>query len=249
MKIKSKTTIGEIVADDYRTAAIFSKYHIDFCCKGYRTIGEVCRNRDIEESVLIEHIEASKNSSANQSFDYKTWPAETITDYITKTHHRYVAEKAPIILQYLNKLCGIHGAVHPELHEIFTIFSKAVLDLTAHMKKEELVVFPFIQQMRKAQKEGNHLETPPFVSIENPIAILKQEHETEGERFIRIAALTNNYVPPNESCSTYKAAFLLLQEFEKDLRKHMHLENNILFPKVIEMEKSFESARLNFTQI
>lgn len=242
MKITSKTTIGEIVADDYRTAAIFTKYHIDFCCKGYRTIGEVCRNRDIEESILIEHIEASKNSSANQSFDYKTWPAETITDYITKTHHRYVTEKAPIILQYLNKLCGVHGAVHPELHEIFTIFSKAVLDLTAHMKKEELVVFPFILQMRKAQKEGNPLEIPPFVSIENPIAILKQEHKTEGERFIRIAALTNNFVPPNESCATYKAAFLLLQEFEKDLRKHMHLENNILFPKVIEMEKSFEKV-------
>ncbi|WP_281233134.1 iron-sulfur cluster repair di-iron protein [Flavobacterium gelatinilyticum] len=245
MKLTSKTTIGEIVADDFRTAAIFTKYHIDFCCKGHRTIEEVCKKRDIEQTLLIEHIEAAKKSSANQSFDYKTWSVDMITDYITKTHHRYIEEKSPIILQYLNKLCGVHGAIHPELHEIHTIFSKAALDLAAHMKKEELVVFPYIQKMKRAQSKGLYIETPQFGSIKNPIASLKQDHETEGERFRRIAALTNNYTPPAESCNTYKAAFVLLGEFEKDLRKHIHMENNILFPKAIELEKSFEQVTYN----
>ncbi|MBO9584293.1 MAG: iron-sulfur cluster repair di-iron protein [Flavobacterium sp.] len=240
MKLTSKTTIGEIVADDFRTAAIFTKLHIDFCCKGHRTIEEVCRKRDIEESVLIEHIQKARSSSANQSFDYKSWTADMIADYIAKTHHKYVEEKSPIILQYLDKLCGVHGAIHPELHEIHIIFSKSILDLTAHMKREELVIFPFIKKMKIAHSKGTELETPPFLSIENPISTLKDDHITERERFKRIAALTNNYTPPIESCNTYKAAFAMLEEFDKDLKKHIHLENNILFPKAIELEKTFE---------
>ncbi len=242
MKLTSKTTIGEIVADDFKTAAVFTKFHIDFCCKGHRTIEEVCRKRDIDESVLIEHIEKAKKNSANQSFDYKSWSVDMITDYIIKIHHRYVEEKSPVILQYLNKLCGVYGAIHPELHEIHTIFSKSFLDLTAHIKREELVVFPFIKKMKIAHSQGTELETPPFLSIENPISTLKDDHITEGERFKRIAALTNNYSPPTNSCHTYKATFGMLEEFDKDLKKHIHLENNILFPKAIELEKTCEKC-------
>lgn len=242
MKLSNKSTIGEIVADDFRTAAVFTKYHIDFCCKGYRTIEEVCKKRDIDEIVLIEYIRDAKRNTANQSFDYKTWSVDVIAEYLTKTHHRYIEEKAPIIIQYLTKLAGVHGSIHPELHEIHTIFSKSFLDLTAHMKREEMVVFPFIIKMKNAQNKGTDLDTPPFLSIENPITTLKEDHETESERFRRIAALTNNYTPPTESCNTYKVAFAMLEEFEKDLRKHIHLENNILFPKVIELEKSFEKV-------
>lgn len=242
MNLTNKSTIGEIVADDFRTAAVFTKYYIDFCCKGYRTIEEVCRKRDIDENVLIEYIRDAKKSTVNQSFDYKTWPVDIIADYLTKTHHRYIKEKAPVILQYLNKLCGVHGAIHPELHEINTIFSKSFLDLIAHMKREEMVVFPFIIKMQDAKSTGVYLDTPPFLSIENPITTLKEDHETESERFRRIAALTNNYTPPTESCNTYKVAFAMLEDFEKDLRKHIHLENNILFPKVIELEKTFEKV-------
>ncbi len=242
MKLTNKSTIGEIVADDFRTAAVFTKYHIDFCCKGFRTIEEVCKKRDIDETVLIEYILDAKKNTANQSFDYKTWPVDVITDYLTKTHHRYINEKAPIIIQYLTKLAGVHGAIHPELHEIHTIFSKSFLDLKAHLNREETVVFPFIIKMKNAQSKGTDLDIPPFLSIENPIATLKEDHEVESERFRRIAALTNNYTPPTESCNTYKVAFAMLEEFEKDLRKHIHLENNILFPKVIELEKTFEKV-------
>ncbi|PBJ10097.1 iron-sulfur cluster repair di-iron protein [Flavobacterium sp. ACN6] len=242
MKLTNKTTIGEIAADDFRTTAVFSKYHIDFCCKGYRTIEEVCKKRDIDENILMEHIEKARTSSANQSFDFKTWPVDMIADYVTKTHHKYVEEKSPIILQYLNKLCGIHGAVHPELHEIHIIFSKSIMDLTAHMKREELVLFPFIKKMRSAQSKGTSFETPAFFSIENPITTLKEDYITEGERFRRIASLTNNYKPPIDSCVTYKTVFTMLEEFDKDLKKHIQIENNILFPKAIELEKTFEKV-------
>lgn len=115
MTTTNPTTIGEIVANDFRTAAIFSKYNIDFCCKGHRTLEEVCKKRNIEEYLLVEELDRAKNNSANQTFDYKSWPLDLLTDYIEKTHHRYVEEKTPVLRRFLNKLCSVHGEVHPEL--------------------------------------------------------------------------------------------------------------------------------------
>lgn len=242
MKITSKTTIGEIVADDFRTAVIFTKYHIDFCCKGHRTIEEVCKKRDIEENLLIHHIEVAKNNVENQSFDYKSWPIDLLTDYIIKTHHRYIKEKAPVLEEYLNKLCAVHGHLHPELFEIKTLFTDSISDLDFHMEKEERTLFPFIIQMKRAFSKGLNLETPPFGSVENQIILLKEEHNTEGNRFKKIAALSNKYTPPADACTTYKVTYGMLDEFEKNLHKHIHMENNILFPKAISLEKNFEKV-------
>ena len=242
MEITPKNTIGEIVADDFRTAATFSKYSIDFCCKGHRTIEEVCKKRAIDEELLIAEIERTRTSEANQSFDYKTWPLDLLTDYIEKTHHRYVKEKTPVIFQFLNKLCNVHGERHPELFDINSLFSASAADLSAHMRKEEVILFPFIRKMKMAQIKGDFLEMPHFGTIENPIAMMKQEHNTEGDRFKKIAALTNNYSPPADACNTYKVTFAMLEEFENDLHKHIHMENNILFPKAISLEKKFEKV-------
>lgn len=242
MKITSKTTIGEIAANDFRTAAIFTKYNIDFCCKGHRTIEEVCRKRDIPEALLIEKLEESRTQNANQSFDYKSWPLDLLTDYIIKTHHRYIKEKTPVLLEYLNKLCNVHGENFPELFEVYKIFKASSLDLEEHMEKEERVLFPFIIQMKRAQSKGFSLETTPFGSIENQVIIMKEEHNLEGQRFRKIAALTNNYIPHTEACNTYKAAFSMLEDFEINLHKHIHMENNILFPKAIMLEKNFEQV-------
>ncbi|MBS7253564.1 iron-sulfur cluster repair di-iron protein [Flavobacterium branchiicola] len=240
MKITSKTTIGEIVADDFRTAVIFTKYHIDFCCKGHRTIEEVCKKRDIDEAILIKHIETAKNGTENQSFDYKSWSVDLLTDYIIKTHHRYIKEKTPVLEEYLNKLCTVHGDNHPELYEIKALFLDAASDLDTHMDKEERTMFPFIIQMKRAHSKGLFLETPPFGSLENQVLMMKEEHNAEGQRFKRIATLSNNYTPPTDSCATYKVTFGMLDEFEKNLHKHIHMENNILFPKAISLEKNVE---------
>lgn len=242
MKTTNNTTIGEIVANDFRTAAIFSKYNIDFCCKGHRTLQEVCKKRDIEEYLLIEELDRAQNNSANQSFDYKSWPLDLLTDYIEKTHHRYIEEKTPVLRRFLNKLCSVHGKAHPELFEINTIFNDSASDLTAHIKKEEQNLFPFIKKIKVAQTKGLFLEMPHFGTIENQVVLMKEEHETEGQRFKKIATLTNNYTPPADACNTYKVTFAMLEEFERDLRKHIHMENNILFPKAIALEKNFDKV-------
>lgn len=242
MKTTSTSTIGEIVANDFRTAAVFTKYNIDFCCKGHRTIEEVCKKRDIAENDLIEKIEAAKTQNANQSFDYNSWPLDLLTDYIVKTFHKYTEEKTPVILQFLNKLCTVHGASHPELHEINSIFKASAHDLEHHMKKEELELFPFIIQMKKAHHKGLSLETPLFGSIENQVLLMKEEHLTEGQRFKKINTISQNYTPPSDACNTYKVTFSMLNEFENTLHKHIHMENNILFPKAIALEKNFEKV-------
>lgn len=238
MKTTNKTTIGEIAADDFRTAAIFSKYSIDFCYKGHRTLKEACKKRGIEESLLIEELDRATNNSANQSFDYKSWSSDLLADYIEKTHHRYVAEKTPVLRKLLNELCTLHGETYPDLFEINTLFTESALDLSANMRKKEQILFPFIKKINEAHAKGLFLEIAHFGTLENQILLIKEEHDTVGQRFKKIAALTENYTAPADTCNTYKVTFAMLKEFGRDLQKHIHLENNILFPKSVALEKA-----------
>ena len=236
----SKKQIGQFVADDFRTAAIFSRYVIDFCCKGDRTIEEVCKKNDIETDELLGKLYEVSMISTNQSIDYKSWPLDLLIDYIEKKHHRYVEEKIPVILQFLNKLCKVHGERHPELHKINELFTASAGELSAHMKKEELILFPFIKKMTTAKLQNSAIQSPQFGTVENPITMMKHEHDNEGERFRHIAKLTDNYTPPSDACNTYKVTYAMLDEFEKDLHLHIHLENNILFPEAIKLELQFD---------
>lgn len=235
MTIENKS-VGEIVAEDYRTAQIFKDHGIDFCCKGDRSIQEVCEAHNIAPEVLLEEIEKLKHQSTQGNNDYQSWPLDLLADYIQKKHHRYVDEKIPEINAYLEKLCRVHGNRHPELIEIAEQFKISGGELTVHMKKEEFILFPFIRKMvntASAESLGN----PQFGSVENPIEMMKHDHDGEGERFRKISALSDGYTPPADGCGTYRVTYALLKEFEEDLHLHIHLENNILFPKSIELEK------------
>ena len=233
---KIKKQIGEWVAEDFRTAAVFSKYKIDFCCNGNRTITEACAKKAVNSDALLLELEQVTNTTNNETIDYKSWPLDLLIDYIEKKHHRYVSEKIPVLKQFLYKLCKVHGERHPELITINELFTASAGELTMHMKKEELILFPFVKKLVKANIEGNVVKTPQFETVENPIAGMMKEHDNEGARFREIAKLTNDYTPPSDACNTYKVTFAMLEEFEKDLHLHIHLENNILFPKAIILE-------------
>ncbi len=236
--LKNKT-IGSFVAQDYRTAAVFSKYRIDFCCKGNRTVDEVCEKQNIDADVLLQNIQEVIQSENNGSIDFNSWPLDLLADYIEKTHHRYVEDKTQTLLAFLDKLCKVHGANHPELFKINELFIGCAGELSQHMKKEELILFPFVKRMTKTKESDGILSQPSFGSVSNPIAMMMHEHDNEGERFREIAALTDHYTPPADACTTYKVTFAMLKEFEEDLHKHIHLENNILFPKAVLLEKDF----------
>lgn len=230
--------IGNIVAEDFRTAAIFKRHGIDFCCKGGRTIEEACHNKKLDPERIYEELDALPGNE-EASIDFSSWPPDLLADYIEKTHHRYVEEKIPVLQTFLDKLCKVHGERHPELFEINTLFNESAQDLAAHMKKEEFILFPFIRNMMNAKLSGTALPHPPFGTVENPVNMMQHEHTVEGERFRKIAEITDEYLPPADACNTYKVAFAMLQDFENDLHKHIHLENNILFPQAIQLEKEF----------
>lgn len=236
MNTLEQLTVGEYVANDFRTAALFSKYGIDFCCKGNRTLEEVCAKKDINPEDLQKEIQTVLETKNDQAIDFKSWSSSLLVDYIVEKHHTYVEEKTPILIQFLDKLCKVHGERHPELFEISSLFKLSAGNLAQHMKKEELLLFPFIQKMVKAQKENLSLEQPHFGKVENPIAMMKEEHTTEGEHFATIATLSDGFTPPEDACSTYRVTYQMLKEFEQDLHKHIHLENNILFPKAIALQ-------------
>lgn len=230
--------IGNMVAEDFRTAAIFKRHGIDFCCKGGRTIEEACNNKKLDPEKIYEELEALPKNEGT-SIDFNSWSLDLLADYIEKTHHRYVEEKTSVLQAFLDKLCKVHGGRHPELFEINAIFNESAHDLAAHMKKEELILFPFVRNMIKSKTSGNNLLQPPFGTVENPVHMMQHEHTVEGDRFRKIAEITHEYTPPADACNTYKVAFAMLQDFENDLHKHIHLENNILFPKAIQLEKEF----------
>lgn len=242
MEITKKSNIGALVAQNYKTANVFKKSGIDFCCNGNRTIEDACNQKKINVDELIQSLQnvAQINNSAD-GINFNSWPLDLLADYIEKKHHRFVESKILEITPFLNKIVKVHGPQHPELNEVQLLFQGCADELTVHMKKEELVLFPFIRKLELAKQNGTPVNAQ-FGSVKNPIQNMMNEHTAEGERFRKIAELTNNYTPPQDACNTYKVTFSLLNEFEDDLHQHIHLENNILFPKAIDIEKKFVSA-------
>lgn len=231
-------TIGQLVAEDYRTAQVFKAHNIDFCCKGNRTLTEVTTKKGLDLEALLEELASVRSKDQEDLPDFKTWPLDLLADYIEKKHHRYVEKQIPVLQQYLNRLCKVHGERHPELFDILEQFNISAGELTMHMKKEELVLFPWIRKMVAVPTGTPTFQESQFGTVRNPIQVMMQEHDNEGERYRKISELSNAYTPPSDACNTYRVAFSLLQEFEEDLHRHIHLENNILFPKSEKLEKS-----------
>jgi regulator of cell morphogenesis and NO signaling len=235
MEVTYQKSVGEVVASDYRTAAIFEKYGIDFCCNGSKSIDEACENKHIMTEDVMRDLKKLNLSGSTDFADYRSWSVSFLADYIEEKHHRYVERTTPVILRYLDKLCKTHGTRHPELHEVNILFKDSARELAQHMKKEEIILFPRIRLMAGYHSGNNHGAIQEMVY--HPITVMMQEHETEGDRFKLIESLTDHFNPPADACNTYRVTFALLREFESDLHLHIHLENNILFPKAIEMEK------------
>ncbi len=243
MENLTNKTIGQIVSEDYRTASVFESNKIDFCCKGGRTLEEACQKGRISIAPLIEELNKVMSQPISGRMRATTWPVDLLADYIEKKHHRYVTAKIPEITAYLDKICKVHGKNHPEYLEIRRLFIESGQELTLHMHKEEHILFPFIRILAEAEIENrSEIDRPPFGTVANPIKMMMEEHNAEGDRFEEIVKLSNDYTPPADACNTCKVTFSLLKEFETDLHQHIHLENNILFPRAMELENKIYHA-------
>ncbi len=234
---EANPTIGELVASDYRKAEVFKKFGLDFCCGGKKTLQEACKSKGLDVVQIEKELTAVDSIFVLPSEDYDSWNIDFLADYILNTHHQYVKRAIPVIYEYTQKVASVHGDRHPEALTIAELFLTVSDELNRHMCKEEDILFPYVKHLSIAEKNGMLVESPSFGTVKGPISIMEHEHDEVGKLLEKIKALSNNYTPPADACTTYKLAYSKLQEFENDLHKHVHLENNILFPKAIELEK------------
>lgn len=232
-------SIGEIVARDYRTAEVFKKHHLDFCCGGKKSVRQACADKKIDEQVIENELNRVDLMGVSHTHQFNHWNIDFLADYILNTHHNYVKSAIPILLEFTRKVSKVHGESHPEVVMIAENFYAAAEELINHMHKEENILFPYIKQLAALSSDASAMPENLFGTIQHPISMMEHEHETVGEIFKNIRQLSDNYTPPAEACMTYKVSFLKLKEFEEDLHQHIHLENNILFPKSIELEERF----------
>jgi len=236
MEINRNTSVGEIVKANFKTAQIFDKHKIDFCCGGGISLNEACKKANIAAEQLVPELEALVKQTDPDSKYIDGLELDELCDYIEKRHHAYVYENMPFLQQKLEKLCQVHGENHPELFEVKALFDAAAGNLSVHLRKEELLLFPGIRHLVKYKKDG-FPEQAPRAGLKAKIDELDDEHHTEGERFERLSLLTSNYTCPPDACSTYQVTYQTLKDFEDDLHRHIHLENNILFKKALILEK------------
>ncbi|WP_412984641.1 iron-sulfur cluster repair di-iron protein [Pontimicrobium sp. IMCC45349] len=238
MIITEENTVAEVVADNIKTAHIFKKYGIDFCCGGGITIDKACEKNAVNYEALMSDLE--KVDEAPKAYNYNSWKLDFLIDHILNVHHTYVEESIPLIIQYANRVAKVHGHHYSEVIEINKLFTEVANELASHLKKEELILFPYIKKMIALKKEGGKVARPPFETVNNPVRMMEEEHETAGDIFKEIARLTNNYTPPEGACNTFRALYAKLDEFEQDLHQHIHLENNILHVKAKQLEQELE---------
>lgn len=225
-------TLGEIVTEDYRTASVFKEVGLDFCCGGKKSLQEACSEKQLDAVALAEMLENAAQNYKGQHFDFKSWDLVFLSDYIVNAHHTYVKKTMPDLLHYTQKIAQVHGSNHTELLVIAKIIHEVVKELKQHLKQEEEVLFPAIRRLIQMKDE-----TAKPIIIEE-ITRMNTEHEFAGSSLDHIHEITNGYALPEDACNTYRVAFELLAAFEEDLHTHIHLENNILFPKAFEQAQA-----------
>jgi len=231
------TTIGELVAADYRKAEVFRKFGLDFCCGGKKSLKEACEKKGINEKEVEVALSKVENQAKDVQHDFNSWELDFLTDYIVNVHHKYVKNNVSMLFEYSDKVANRHGNNHPEVIKIAQLYQLIAEELKVHMEKEEQMLFPYIKKLVTTKSENASIDNSAFGNIENPINIMMAEHESVGEYMDEIHKISNDFNPPTDACSSYQVLYSKLDEFEKDLHQHIHLENNILFPKAIELEK------------
>jgi regulator of cell morphogenesis and NO signaling len=228
-------TIGDIVAADYRTAEVFEKYGIDFCCGGKVELSTACREKGIDLEQLLQDIEKLATQPVDRSQNYAAWDLPFLADYIVNTHHVYLKENTDSIVAYLHKIAEVHGGHHPEVIEIAGIFDKMAADLELHLREEEEMLFPAIRVISALAKTGSGQTGGDVEALRASIKSLTHEHDEIGAAIHLIRHLAKDYAIPSDVCNTFMVAYRKLKEFEDDLHKHVHLENNILFMKAAKL--------------
>ena len=238
MLVQKENTIGEVVAKNFHTAKVFEDFGLDFCCGGKKTIQDACMEKGINPNTIINSL-AIADAANGSTAHFDKWDLDFLIDYIVTNHHSYVLNEITTIDHHLQKVVLKHGEKHPEVYKIEMLFNELKEELVVHLQKEEKMLFPYIKKMVIAEKNSLEFPFPPFGSVKSPVLVMEHEHEIAGGIMHEIKKVSNSFTPPEDACTTFRILYSELAEFEADLHIHIHLENNILFPKAVRMEKSF----------
>lgn len=241
------TTISDAIKAYSGIEKILKKYDLDVCTNVDSTLNELMDQNfapPLEKERFLSEILDAQLKKEKKDIVYDHLELDELANHIEQKHHKYIEEKIPIIKQHLERIVSVHGNRHPELRDIQSIFNEASGELAMHLKKEELILFPFIRKMVIAKRDRQIIDKPGFDSIEIPIGRMHSEHNDETESFRQIRELSNHYTVPKDGCGTYAIAFSMLREFEEDLLVHIEKENQNLFKRSIVLEKELKAAKL-----
>jgi regulator of cell morphogenesis and NO signaling len=235
MKSINEKTLGEFVTDNYRNAHVFQKYKLDFCCNGKRTLQVACREKGIDPMEVLNDLALMGQSHGNCcGFVPESASLSELADYIVNTHHNYVRLELPRISDQLQRVASIHGQHFPEMAEVAKLFRELKAEFELHMEKEETILFPRIKKLEVLGSSGKPVEID-LALLKSPILMMEHEHDHSGSVMAVISKLTDNYRPPMGACTTHQVVLAALETFEIDLHRHVHLENNILFPRALRL--------------
>ena len=242
MSVTTEKTVRDLAVENPAATRVFERLGIDYCCGGNQTLEQACQSVNLPVDQVLQSLEEAELASQRTGKD-RDWRRESLTDliaHISSTHHKYVREEIARLRPLLEKVRSVHGKNHPELLRIQVTFGDLAQELTMHLMKEEMVLFPYVVRMEEAVVQKDPVLPPPFGTVQNPVSMMMHEHDTAGIALRLMRQASGDYTPPPDACVSYQTLYQALNEFEVDLHQHIHLENNILFPRAIEMEQKHQ---------
>jgi regulator of cell morphogenesis and NO signaling len=230
-------TVREIALEQPTAIRVFEQFGIDYCCGGRKPLAEACAAGNLEVAKVIAALEAAAKKPYPDGENWTGKSLESLSSHIVATHHAYVKRELPRLAQLAQKIVNRHGSTKAELPVIAATLTQLDEELSQHLAKEEAVLFPYVASLEQSVSLGAAKPHSCFGTVANPIAMMTREHDVAGTLMAEIHRLSGAFTTPEDACPTFHAFYDGLREFERDLHQHIHLENNILFPRAIELEE------------
>ena len=238
MSFVKETKVKDIALSSPAARQVLEDAGVDYCCGGGKTLDEACLHANVSSEEILKRLRENAKDTGTDDLNWMAAPLCDLTRHIREKHHRYVREAIPRTQALLEKVTARHGQNHSEVIDIGRLFAEVGKEMIMHMQKEEQILFPYIDSVERAVNAHTSVEPPFFQTVKNPVHVMMKEHDAAGELVRQIRSLSANYIAPADACTTFKALYEALKEFETDLHQHVHLENNVLFPRAVEMESA-----------
>lgn len=238
MEITRETLIADLAVARPGTIRVFQKHGLDFCCGGQRPLGEACAEKGLAFDVLRADLAAAEAPAADDGFDWSRAPLDVVVSRIVDRYHVWLRAEMPRLQQMADKVRQVHGSRHPEVVDVASLLVDLANDLRPHMMKEEQMLFPYVARLAQADREGTPMAPSPFGTVDNPIHVMEAEHEAVGDLLKALRRFTKDFASPADACNTFRGLYLGLEELERELHEHIHVENNVLHPRARQLERA-----------